>query len=118
MADPTHNCIFCSIAKGEVPVKRIAEDAATLAFPDINPQAPVHVLVVPKHHYDSLSDVPTTHDGTLGHLLAMARRVAAQLGVEKQGYRLVINTGRDAGQTVAHLHVHLLAGRSLLWPPG
>lgn len=112
------NCIFCQIAAGEVPVKRIAEDSATLAFPDINPQAPVHVLVIPKHHFESLAEVPAAQDAQLGHVLAMSRRVAAQLGVEKSGYRLVINTGRDAGQTVQHLHVHLLAGRSLLWPPG
>jgi histidine triad (HIT) family protein len=111
------DCLFCKIAAGEIPVKRLFEDEQVLAFPDIHPQAPVHVLVIPKQHLASMAQTTKDDEAMLGHLLAAAAEVAQQQGLGK-GYRLVINTGADGGQTVAHLHVHLLGGRHMDWPPG
>ena len=116
MSEPS--CLFCKIARGEIPVKRLAEDAHALAFPDLNPQAPTHVLVIPKLHVASLAAV---QDGEWDHVAAvtgLAARVARALGLAESGYRCVFNSGRDAGQTVHHLHLHLLGGRPMLWPPG
>ena len=111
------DCLFCKIAASEIPVKRLFEDEQVLAFPDIHPQAPVHVLVIPKQHVASIEQTTTKDEAMLGHLLAAAAEVARQQGLGK-GYRLVINTGADGGQTVEHLHVHLLGGRHMDWPPG
>ena len=111
------DCIFCKIIRGEIPCKKVYEDAQTLAFYDIAPQAPMHVVIIPKVHMVSVLEVPrnSEHMAAL-HTAALA--VAEQLNLKENGFRLVINTGRDGGQTVAHLHVHLLAGRGLAWPPG
>jgi histidine triad (HIT) family protein len=113
------DCLFCKIANGEIPVKKVFEDDHAVAFRDIHPQAPVHVLVVPKKHYASLADVGTSDEELtlLGHLLSVVNQIAR---AEKliSGYRTVINTGTGGGQTVDHLHLHLLGGRALQWPPG
>ena len=110
-------CLFCRIAAGTVPVTRLLEDEQVLAFPDIRPQAPVHVLVIPKRHLASHAHATTEDAGMLGHLIAAAGEVARLKGL-KNGYRLVVNTGPDGGQTVDHLHVHVLGGRPMRWPPG
>ncbi|MEO7029815.1 MAG: histidine triad nucleotide-binding protein [Acidobacteriaceae bacterium] len=115
--DSNPDCIFCKIAAGTIPVKRVYEDDQVLAFPDAHPQAPVHLLVIPKLHLASLVDAKPAHRELLGHLLAAAAEVARQEGLDK-GYRLVINTGPDGGQTVAHLHIHVLGKRAMHWPPG
>jgi histidine triad (HIT) family protein len=111
------SCLFCKIVKGEIPSKPVYEDELCYAFADINPQAPVHVLIVPREHFSSLDEVPAEKNPLVGHLLAAAAEIARQKSLGK-GYRAVINTGSDGGQTVEHLHVHLLGGRSLAWPPG
>jgi histidine triad (HIT) family protein len=116
------DCLFCKIASGAIPVKRLYEDDHVLAFPDINPQAPVHILLVPKKHLASLAHATPEDAAMLGHLISTAGEVARtqNLGLTQNGggYRLVINTGPDGGQTVDHLHVHLLGGRPMGWPPG
>ncbi|HXD48440.1 MAG TPA: histidine triad nucleotide-binding protein [Gemmatimonadaceae bacterium] len=113
MAD---DCLFCRIVRGEIPAKLVFEDEHCIAFRDINPQAPTHVLVVPREHVESLD---RTRDSVLvGQLLLAAGAIARQEDVAQAGYRTVINTNRAAGQTVFHLHVHLLGGRPLEWPPG
>ena len=111
------DCLFCKIANGNIPVKRLAETDDALAFPDINPQAPVHILVIPKRHIASHAEALPADAELLGSLLSVAGEVARAQGL-KNGYRLVINTGSDGGQTVEHLHVHLLGGRRMTWPPG
>lgn len=112
----TTSCLFCRIVAGEIPAKRVAESEHALAFHDIAPQAPVHVLVIPKTHYASLAETP---DGTtMAAVSELAKQVARELGVDASGYRVVVNTGSDGGQTVHHLHLHLLAGRPMTWPPG
>ena len=109
-------CLFCKIAAGSIPAKLVAETPHAIAFHDIAPQAPVHVLVIPRRHYASLAETP---DGSvMAEVSELAKRVARELGVEQSGYRVVVNTGDDGGQTVHHLHLHLLAGRPLKWPPG
>jgi histidine triad (HIT) family protein len=114
------NCIFCRIVAGDIPAKIVASSAHALAFHDLNPQAPTHVLVIPTQHYDSVSHAESLPDGVqvLGEVLALATRVATNLGLDDRGYRLVTNTGPDAGQSVDHLHFHLLGGRQMNWPPG
>ena len=109
-------CIFCKIAQGKIPVKRLAEDEELLAFPDIEPQAPVHVLVIPKKHVPSLLDVKDW--SLLGRMHAFALRVARDQGIADSGFRVLINTGPDGVQTVGHVHLHLLGGRPMRWPPG
>jgi histidine triad (HIT) family protein len=108
--------IFGRIARGEIPTELVYEDERAVAFPDINPQAPVHLLVIPRQPIPRLSEARDDQSELLGHLLAVARRVAADAGLAD--YRLVINDGAGAGQTVFHLHVHVLGGRPLGWPPG
>lgn len=110
------DCIFCKIANGEIPAKIIYTDDNVTAFNDANPQAPVHVLVIPKKHYDS--SIAVDDNSVFANLVAGAVRVARELGLDEKGYRMVINTGEQGGQTVPHLHLHLLAGRNLGWPPG
>ncbi len=110
-------CLFCKIIAGEIPSKTIFEDDLTYAFRDINPQAPSHVLVVPRKHIASLAESGPEDENLLGHLHLVAARIAAGEGLS-DGFRTVINTGPDGGQTVDHLHVHLLGGRSMHWPPG
>jgi histidine triad (HIT) family protein len=113
MAD---DCLFCRIVRKEIPAKLVAEDEHSLAFRDINPQAPVHVLVIPKEHVPSLDR--TDDAAMLGRLSLMAAAIARKEGITEGGYRTVMNTNRDAGQTVFHVHLHLLGGRSMHWPPG
>jgi histidine triad (HIT) family protein len=110
------DCIFCDIASGEVPATIVERDDGVLAFEDVNPKAPLHVLVIPEQHLESVHDI---QDAALLHRMhTLARRVAVARGVAEGGYRLVFNIGRDAGQSVPHAHLHLLGGRHLAWPPG
>jgi histidine triad (HIT) family protein len=110
------DCLFCKIVRGEIPAAKVAESDSCIAFKDINPQAPVHVLVIPKVHYDSLDAVPSGE--VLGQMGELAQRVARELGVASSGYRAVMNTNDDGGQTVHHIHMHVLGGRRMKWPPG
>ena len=112
------DCIFCRVVAGEIPADIIYQDDRALAFRDINPQAPVHALVIPREHMDSLDDASGRDETTLGHLLRVAARVANEQGLSESGYRTVINTGAGAGQSVFHLHLHVVGGRPLGWPPG
>ena len=109
-------CLFCRIVAKEIPAKIVAETADCVALRDVNPQAPVHVLVVPRAHVPSLNEV--TDATIVGKLAQLAKDVAQREGLADRGYRLVINTNADAGQTVFHLHMHLLGGREMSWPPG
>lgn len=109
-------CIFCRIVSGTIPAQVVARNEVALAFRDLHPQAPVHVLVVPRRHVDSLAVAADTAE--LGAVLALAAEVARQEGVAESGYRVVTNVGGDGGQTVGHLHFHVLGGRSMSWPPG
>lgn len=109
-------CVFCDIVEGTIPSDRVYEDDRCVVFNDISPAAPVHMLVVPKTHAQSLSEVED--ESLLGHLLFVAAQQAKERGLQEGGYRVVINTGTDGGQTVDHLHLHVLGGRSLQWPPG
>lgn len=112
------DCIFCKIASGTIPAAKVAESEHALAFRDLNPQAPVHVLLIPKRHVaDSAADLDAGHAALLADLFALAARVARDEKLDA-GWRLVTNVGGDAGQTVFHLHVHLLGGRAMGWPPG
>ena len=113
-----NNCLFCRIVAGEVAAEIIYSDERSVAFRDNNPQAPTHVLVVPREHIESLDDATQKDEALLGHLLRVAARVANEMGHSESGYRAVINTGAGAGQSVFHLHVHVLGGRALAWPPG
>lgn len=112
------NCLFCKIVAGAITSKKIYEDEICIAFNDINPQAPTHVLVIPREHFDSLDSAEASHKEMLGHLLLTAAAVAREKGFAEDGYRVVINTNADGGQTVFHLHVHLLGGRQFVFPPG
>ena len=112
------DCLFCRIATGAIPAARLHEDDRCVAFRDIQPQAPVHVLVVPREHVASASSLEAQHEALAGHLLRVGAKVAAEAGLAETGYRLVFNTGPDAGQSVLHLHLHVLGGRSMSWPPG
>jgi histidine triad (HIT) family protein len=103
---------------GHIPGAIVYEDSTLVAFKDINPQAPLHVLIVPRTHIGSLNDLSPEHDGLIGSMLRLAATLAKSHGYHERGYRTVVNTNRDAGQTVMHIHLHLLAGRSLSWPPG
>ncbi len=111
------DCIFCKIAAGEIPSKKAYEDEQVLAFYDIDPQAPVHILIIPKRHIASASEITSENSGIVAHIYEVVAKLAKDLKLEK-GYRVVTNTGEDGGQTVGHMHFHLLAGRSLAWPPG
>jgi len=115
MAD---NCLFCGIVAGEVPATVVRDGERTLAFRDVNPQAPVHVLVIPKDHHADLGALAAADPTLLAEVLAEAAAVAAAEGLAGAGYRVVFNTGANGGQTVAHLHAHVLGGRALRWPPG
>lgn len=109
-------CLFCRIARKEIPAKLVAETKDCVAFRDINPQAPVHILVIPREHIASASDM--TDPAIVGKLTELAAELAKREGIAESGYRLVMNTNADAGQTVFHLHMHLLGGRHMGWPPG
>ena len=111
-------CLFCAIVAGEIPAAAVLETDRILAFRDINPQAPTHVLVVPKAHYPDVAALAAADAALLGEVIDAARQVAADEGVAEAGYRVVFNTGVQAGQTVPHVHGHVLGGRPLTWPPG
>jgi len=112
------DCIFCKIIKGEIPCSKVYEDDKVLAFNDINPQAPVHVLIVPKTHVQSIMDMNNDEYQIVSHVFKVASKIAKDMKVDEKGFRIVNNIGEDGGQTVPHVHFHLLGGRSLQWPPG
>ena len=112
------DCLFCKIASGDIPSTKVYEDDMVLAFRDIAPQAPVHVLVIPKKELRSLDDVEPEDAPLIGHIFAVIRRLARELGIAEGGYRVVSNCGQNAMQTVPHLHFHLIGGRGFAWPPG
>ncbi len=114
----TMDCLFCKIINREIPASIVFEDDRVLAFSDINPQAPTHVLVVPKRHIATLDDLLPGDDALIGELVRRAGAIAAERGIAAGGYRTVFNTNRDAGQTVFHVHLHLIGGRPMHWPPG
>jgi histidine triad (HIT) family protein len=111
-------CIFCKIVDGVIPSQRVFEDGVCIAFNDLHPQAPTHILIIPREHVDSLDKAGESQKEVLGHLLLTAADIARGKGFAEDGYRVVINTNADGGQTVFHLHVHLLAGRTFIFPPG
>lgn len=116
MSDPS--CLFCRLARGEIPSRRVLETDDVIAFHDIDPKAPVHVLVIPREHVASLDDLEERHAELVGKLHLAARDVAREEGLREKGWRVVTNVGEDAGQSVAHVHLHVLGGRTLGWPPG
>src|SRR5262249_60197337 len=115
---PMADCLFCKIIERQIPASVVYEDDRVLAFNDINPQAPTHVLIVPKRHIATLNDVGTEDDRLLGELVRRAALIAKERGISEGGFRTVINTNAGAGQSVFHIHVHLLGGRAMHWPPG
>lgn len=111
-------CIFCKIAAKEIPVQPIYEDEQLIAFPDINPAAPVHVLIIPKKHIANILELEPQDQFVMGQMLFAIKRIAEQLGLADEGFRVVMNTKENGGQTVHHLHCHILGGRAMTWPPG
>lgn len=112
------DCLFCKIIAGDIPSDKIYEDENVYAFRDINPQAALHALIIPKKHIAMINDVNTNDAETMGNLFVAAKEIAKQEGYAEEGYRTVMNCGESAGQTVFHVHLHLLAGRNFTWPPG
>ncbi len=113
-----NDCLFCKVVSGEIPTSKVYEDELCVAFEDSSPQAPIHILLVPREHLTSLDKANSEQKELLGHLLFRVAEIAREKGVAEDGYRVVINTNSDGGQTVFHLHVHLLAGRPFVFPPG
>ena len=112
------DCLLCKIREGEIPADIIYQDDDVMAFNDVNPQAPTHLLIIPKKHISTVNDVKQDDELMMGKLFSAAKKIAAEKGVSDDGYRLVVNTNPQAGQTVFHIHMHLLAGRNMTWPPG
>ena len=112
------DCLFCGIINGKIPSELIYDDKEIIAFKDINPQSPKHILIVPRRHINSLSEMEEVDKDLAGRLLLTARKIAQDQGISNEGYRVVVNNGQNGGQTVFHLHLHLLGGRPLSWPPG
>lgn len=112
------NCLFCKIAAGEIPVKKAFENEALIAFHDIHPQAPTHVLIIPRRHIATINDCGTSDERLLGTMVLTAKQLAEQLQLAESGYRLVYNINSDGGQEIYHIHLHLLGGRQMTWPPG
>lgn len=112
------DCLFCRIAAGEIPSKGVHADDIVVAFHDVSPRAPTHILVIPREHVRSAAELTDAHATLVGHLFAVAAQVARDQGIADAGYRIVTNVGRGGGQTVDHLHLHLMGGRSMTWPPG
>jgi histidine triad (HIT) family protein len=112
------DCLFCKIRDGAIPSTKVFEDDRALAFRDINPQAPTHVVIIPRQHIPSINDLTVDDEALVGHLHLIARDLARTEGLAESGYRLLFNTGRASGQTVFHIHLHLIGGRQLGWPPG
>jgi histidine triad (HIT) family protein len=113
-----NDCLFCRISAKKIPAAIIYEDSDAIAFNDINPQSPVHVLIIPKKHISTSLDITAEDNLLIAHLFRIAGRIAEERGIAKRGFRLVMNTNADAGQTVYHIHLHLLGGRQMHWPPG
>ena len=113
-----NDCLFCKIVKGDIPSSKVYEDDKVYAFRDIEPQAPVHILIIPKEHIASANELTEENASVVGHIFAVAAKIAKEEGIADGGYRIVNNCGEDGGQTVGHLHFHMLGGRSLQWPPG
>lgn len=111
-------CIFCKIVDKKIPAKIVYEDEFTIAFEDINPQAPVHILVIPKKHVPTLLDIKDEDSSLISHLIMVAKRIAIDKGIAQRGFRIVTNCNPESGQTVYHIHIHLLGGRKMHWPPG
>ena len=112
------DCLFCKIIAGDIPSAKVYEDDKVYAFRDIEPQAPVHILIIPKEHIASANELTEENASVVGYIYAVAAKIAKQEGIADSGYRIVNNCGEDGGQTVKHLHFHMLGGRSLSWPPG
>jgi histidine triad (HIT) family protein len=112
------DCLFCQIVAGKIPAKIVHQDQDTVAFTDINPQAPFHVLVVPREHIPTMNDLTREHDQMVGKLFRVAASLARERGVAESGWRAVMNANADAGQTVFHIHLHVLGARAMSWPPG
>lgn len=112
------SCLFCKIAAGDIPATKVYEDAQLLAFRDIDPKAPTHILVIPKRHIPSVNALEEADNDLIGRMVRILKGLAKEEGIAESGYRIVVNTNADGGQTVDHLHFHLLGGRSLTWPPG
>lgn len=112
------DCIFCKVVAHDVPARTVFENERLIAFHDLFPQAPTHILIIPKTHYTTLNDVPASDSALLGEMLSTATQIAREIGVDESGYRVVMNCNKDGGQSVYHIHLHLLAGRQLGWPPG
>ena len=112
------DCLFCNIIAGQIPAAKLYEDDRLIAFADINPQAPLHALVVPREHISTLNDLDPAHDALIGQMLRRAAALAASRGYDASGYRAVLNCNADAGQSVFHIHLHVLGGRKMAWPPG
>ena len=113
-----NDCLFCQISAGSIPSEKVYETDTLIAFNDINPQAPTHILIVPRAHHATLLDVKETDHEVMGSIISVANQLATERGLNKSGYRLVVNCGEGAGQSVFHIHFHLLGGRPLQWPPG
>jgi len=111
-------CIFCKIATHEIPTEAVFEDDDVIAFKDINPQAPIHLLIVPKKHIESIMEITEEDNPVVSKIIKVAQKLAKENNIDKKGFRIVVNTGDDGGQTVKHLHFHLLGGRFMTWPPG
>lgn len=112
------DCLFCKIAKGEIPANIIYQDDLVLAFDDIHPKAPVHKLIIPRKHIATLNDLETEDNNLIGHMTQIAKKLAEKFKVDQSGYRVLMNCNENAGQVVFHIHMHLLGGRTLTWPPG
>ncbi|MCF6235988.1 MAG: histidine triad nucleotide-binding protein [Gammaproteobacteria bacterium] len=112
------NCLFCKMVAGDIKPDVVYEDDSVLAFRDLNPQAPVHILVIPKKHISTINDMSHDDELLIGKLYMAAKKITKQEGISEDGYRAVINCNKDGGQAVYHIHLHLLGGRSMVWPPG
>lgn len=112
------NCLFCQIISEKISANIVHKDDHAVAFTDIDPKAPLHLLIIPRCHTETLNDLVAADDTLMGHIIRLAAKLAAEKGYDESGYRLVLNCNRDAGQSVFHVHLHLLAGRTLTWPPG
>lgn len=112
------DCLFCKIVKGEIPSEKVYEDELVYAFNDISPTAPTHVLIIPKKHISSALEIDDENSSLIGHIFSVANKIAKSVGIDERGFRIVNNCGEDGGQTVNHIHFHLIGGRNLAWPPG
>ncbi|MDX2164827.1 MAG: histidine triad nucleotide-binding protein [Gammaproteobacteria bacterium] len=112
------DCLFCKIAKGEIPAKLLYQDDKVVAFADINPQAPTHLLIVPRQHISTINELDQANSALAGHMVHVATQLAKEVNIDEKGYRLVMNCNSEGGQAVYHIHCHLLGGRQMNWPPG